>query len=126
MAVVPTPSSLSTGPHRQVSRRNASRSDVTLVDLRENAERELHGLISGSIHTPYIRLEDAVGPGGVLREMASSTGKTLIYYCAHGERSAMAVQISQALGLANVCHLVGGIDAWKSAGGPVEEPATSR
>lgn len=102
------------------------RSDVALVDLREDAERELHGIISGSIHTPYARLEDAVGPGGVLREIVSSTGKTLIYYCAYGERSALAVQTSQALGLANVCHLVGGIDAWKSAGGPVEEPATSR
>ncbi|MCH8194256.1 MAG: rhodanese-like domain-containing protein [Planctomycetes bacterium] len=36
------------------------------------------------------------------------------------ERSALAVQASRDAGLDNVCHLVGGIDAWIEAGGPVE------
>ncbi len=52
--------------------------------------------------------------------MAAATGKRLIYYCAYGERSALAVETSQAMGLSNVCHLVGGIDAWEKAGGPLE------
>ena len=33
----------------------------------------------------------------------------------------MAVESSQEMGLENVCHLVGGIDAWAKAGGPIEE-----
>ena len=96
------------------------RPDVALVDLREDAERQRDGVIPGSIHAPYTRLDRFIGPGGMLREMASSTGKKLIYYCAYGERSTMAVQTSRALGLDEVCHLVGGIDAWVKAGGPLE------
>ena len=88
-----------------------------VVDLRETSEREKHGMIPGSIHAPYRRLDQFIGPSGMLREMAESTGKRLIYYCAFGERSAMAVQTSKDLGIADVCHLTGGIDAWKSAGG---------
>ncbi len=99
------------------------RSEVTLVDLREDAERQRDGVIPGSIHAPYARLDRFIGPGGMLREMATSTGRKLIYYCAYGERSAMAVGISQELGLDDVCHLVGGIDAWAKAGGPIENEA---
>lgn len=93
--------------------------ECVLVDLREDSEREKHGYIPSSIHAPYTRLDHFIKPGGMLREMASATGKRLIYYCAYGERSALAVQTSQGMGLENVCHLVGGIDAWKKAGGPL-------
>jgi glyoxylase-like metal-dependent hydrolase (beta-lactamase superfamily II)/rhodanese-related sulfurtransferase len=94
--------------------------DCVLVDLREDSEREKHGYIANSIQAPYTRLDRFIKPGGLLREMANATGKRLIYYCAYGERSALAVQTSQGMGLENVCHLVGGIDAWKKAGGPLE------
>jgi rhodanese-related sulfurtransferase len=43
----------------------------------------------------------------------------IAFYCALGERSAMAVQAAQAAGLGTACHIAGGIDAWKKAGGPV-------
>ena len=36
-----------------------------------------------------------------------------------GERSAMAVQAAQAAQLGSACHLEGGVDAWKRAGGPL-------
>ena len=94
--------------------------DCTLIDLREDHEREEHGYIPGSIHAPYTRLDRFVKPGGMLREMAAATGKRLIYYCAYGERSALAVETSQAMGLENVCHLVGGVDAWEKAGGELD------
>ncbi len=96
------------------------RPDIALVDLREDAERARDGVIPGSIHAPYTRLDRFIKPGGVLREMAASTAKKLVYYCAYGERSAMAVQTSREIGLDNVCHLVGGIGAWAEAGGPIE------
>ena len=53
-------------------------------------------------------------------ELAKSTGKRLVFYCAFGERSAMAVQAAQDAGLASACHIQGGIDAWKKTGGPLE------
>ncbi len=57
----------------------------------------------------------------MLREMAASTGRRLFYDCAFGERSAMSVEISRGAGLGDVCHLVGGIDAWVKIGGPLDK-----
>ena len=64
--------------------------------------------------------DQGVHAGGLLHEIASATGKRLVFYCAYGERSAMAVQAAQEQGLTNCCHVSGGIDAWKKAGCPLE------
>jgi glyoxylase-like metal-dependent hydrolase (beta-lactamase superfamily II)/rhodanese-related sulfurtransferase len=93
------------------------RPDVTLIDLREKSERDKHGVIAGSLHAPYADLGENIARGGVLYELASATSKRLVFYCAYGERSAMAVQAAQSIGLTSACHLQGGIDAWKRAGG---------
>jgi len=95
------------------------RPDVAFVDLRERAEREKHGTIAGSLHTPYPELVENVAPGGMLHELACATGKRILFYCAFGERSAMAVRAAQDAGLPSACHITGGIDAWKKAGGPL-------
>jgi rhodanese-related sulfurtransferase len=92
---------------------------VALVDLRERTEREKHGIIAGSLHSPYPELAANVRPGGMLHELARATGKRIIFYCAFGERSAMAVRAAQDAGLASACHIQGGIDAWKRASGPL-------
>ncbi len=94
--------------------------DVAFVDLRERAEREKHGIIAGSIHAPYPDIQINVRSGGMLNELARATGKRILFYCAFGERSAMAVQAAQDCGLESVRHLQGGIDAWKKACGPLE------
>jgi glyoxylase-like metal-dependent hydrolase (beta-lactamase superfamily II)/rhodanese-related sulfurtransferase len=93
------------------------RSDVILVDLREARERQIHGVIPGALHAPYRDLEASVCEGGVLHALAK--GRRLIFYCAFGERSAMAVEVAQAAGITDVAHLHGGLAAWKEAGGPL-------
>src|SRR6266852_5540682 len=95
------------------------RTDVALIDLREKSEREKHGVIPGSLHAPYPDLNQNIARGGMLYELAAATSKRLLFYCAFGERSAMAVQAAQSMGLGSACHLQGGIDAWKKAGGPL-------
>jgi sulfur dioxygenase len=95
------------------------RPEVALVDLRESNEREKHGVIPGSLHAPYPDLAAHVQRGGMLHELASATGKRVMFYCAFGERSAMAVQAAQDAGLSSACHIQGGIDAWKKASGPL-------
>jgi sulfur dioxygenase len=95
------------------------RSDVTLVDLREKSERDKHGIIPGSLHAPYRDLPQYIAPGGMLHELAAATGKRMVFYCAFGERSAMAVQAAQDAGLNSARHIQGGIDAWKKTGGPI-------
>jgi sulfur dioxygenase len=93
--------------------------DIVLIDLRERTEREKHGVIAGSLHAPYPDLQANIQAGGMLHELASATSKRLVFYCAFGERSAMAVQAAQDAGVATACHIHGGIDAWKKADGPV-------
>jgi sulfur dioxygenase len=95
------------------------RPDVSIVDLREKSEREKHGIIPGSLHAPYPELAEQISDGGMLHELAAATGKRLVFYCAFGERSAMAVQAAQDAGLKTACHIEGGIDAWKKASGPL-------
>jgi glyoxylase-like metal-dependent hydrolase (beta-lactamase superfamily II)/rhodanese-related sulfurtransferase len=99
--------------------------DVVLIDLRERGERERHGVIPGSLHVPYPALQENTAPGGMLHALATATGKRLLFYCAFGERSAMAVRSAQDAGLSSSCHLEGGVAAWKAAGGPTE-PAQKR
>src|SRR6185312_9891476 len=60
-----------------------------------------------------------------LHELAKSTSKRLLFYCAFGERSAMAVQAAQDAGLASACHIEGGIGAWKKAQGPLAHARVS-
>ena len=97
------------------------RPDVLLVDLRESGERSKHGTLSGALHAPYPSIEESLSSlgGGMLREVAAATGRRVVFFCAFGERSAMAVKAATEAGLANTAHIAGGIDAWKKAGGPV-------
>ena len=95
------------------------RPDVAFVDLRETTERQKHGSIPGAVHAPYGELLENISEGGMLRELAHATDKRIVFYCAYGERSAMAVQAAQDAGLVAALHVEGGIDAWKKAGGAV-------
>jgi len=91
--------------------------DVAFIDLRENSEREKHGIIPGSLHAPYPDLAANLATGGLLRVLASD--RRLLFYCAFGERSAMAVQAAQDARLTSASHIQGGMGAWKNAGGPL-------
>ena len=95
------------------------RPDVAFVDLRETSEREKHGSIPGALHAPYGDLQDNIRAGGILRELARATDRRIVFYCAFGERSAMAVQAAQDAGMISAIHIEGGIDAWKRAQGPL-------
>jgi glyoxylase-like metal-dependent hydrolase (beta-lactamase superfamily II)/rhodanese-related sulfurtransferase len=131
MMDVAVPANMKVGLHQEeVARRGwavtaeqglrlVGKPDIALIDLREKNERERHGVIPGSLHVPYPSLLENISAGGMLHELAKSTGKRLVFYCAFGERSAMAVQAAQDAKLASACHLQGGIAAWKATGGPI-------
>jgi sulfur dioxygenase len=54
---------------------------------------------------------------GLLHELAEATGKRLLFYCAFGERSTIAVQAARDAGITTARHIQGGINAWKIVGG---------
>jgi len=92
---------------------------ILLIDLREQGERRKHGIIPGSVHAPYPDLANNVQPGGILHQLGTMSGNNLLFYCAFGERSGMAVQAAQDSGLSTARHIEGGLDGWRKAGGPI-------
>jgi len=91
---------------------------VLFVDLRETLERQRMGFIPGSLHTPYLNLEQAIGDGGLLSGMLKELGKPVVLYCAYGERSALALKMVKEKGFLDARHLGGGMDKWTGADAP--------
>jgi sulfur dioxygenase len=91
---------------------------VQLVDIREESERRRDGAIPGSIHLPYGHFASHCSDSGALRGL--SRNANVLIYCAVGERSTLAIEIADELGLKNITHMPGGFRAWKTEGGDVE------
>jgi molybdopterin/thiamine biosynthesis adenylyltransferase/rhodanese-related sulfurtransferase len=102
---------LEIGPARAHERLGANDPPV-LIDIREEWELEA-GRIGGSEHIPMAELGEKLGP---------YRGRSLILYCAHGNRSLRAAKALSEHGFEEVVSLAGGIVAWDEAGLPVEAP----
>ena len=84
--------------------------DFVLIDLREDGERARHGMIQGAVHAPYSQFYNQ------LDVLGAYGAKPIIFFCAAGERSAMAVRMAHDKGYDNAAHLIGGFTAWQSQG----------
>ena len=87
-----------------------------IVDLRESVERIKDGSIPDSVNAPYGNFDDFMCEGGFLRELVNKVSLKLVFYCAYGERSTLAVHRSINMGFKDVYHLIGGVKSWKSEG----------
>lgn len=96
--------------------------DVVFVDVREPAELTANGKIPESIHAPRGMLEFHIDPESPYFMEQFDDDKEFVFYCAVGGRSALAAQTAQEMGLSNVASVEGGFNAWKSSGGPIDEP----
>ena len=79
-----------------------------LIDVREDSEIKRQGSIDGSIQVSYNKLPDYLH-----RKRRELSNSKLVFYCAVGERSALAVQLCQSYNFKNANHLIGGINKWK-------------
>jgi rhodanese-related sulfurtransferase len=95
--------------------------DVVFVDLRDVRELKREGKITGAFHCPRGLLEFWIDAESPYYNKVFGEDKRFIFYCNLGWRSALAADVAQKLGLKNVCHIDGGFEAWKRAGGAVEE-----
>lgn len=101
-------------------RKVCAHEDVILIDLREDTERTRDGWIARSIHVPYKDLDSQLRPSGALMQIAKDHQGHIVLYCAHGERSALAVDTIRNAGFSGVKHLKGGLKAWIDSGGDIE------
>lgn len=99
------------------------RDDVTFVDIRDIRELNRDGRVPGAFHCPRGMLEFWVDPESKYHKPVFAEDKRFVFFCAAGQRSALATQTAQRMGLKPVAHIAGGFGAWKAAGGPIEAPA---
>jgi len=102
--------------------RLAKSDGVLLVDIRDVRELQREGKISGALHAPRGMLEFWIDPESPYHRPVFSSGKTFIFFCAGGLRSALATKTAQDMGLSPVKHIEGGFGAWREAGLPIEQP----
>lgn len=94
--------------------------DVVIVDIRDVRERQRAGFIPGSTHAPRGMIEFWVDPDSpYFKEVFGQEGKTYLFHCASGWRSALTVATLQDMGF-DAAHITNGFSSWKEAGGPVE------
>lgn len=104
----------------QEAQRLAINDDVVLVDIRDPRELEREGRIAGALHAPRGMLEFWVDPESPYHKPIFASGKTFVFFCGGGLRSALATKTMQDMGLAPVKHIEGGFGAWRDAGLPIE------
>lgn len=80
---------------------------ILLVDVREPHELA-GGMIPGSIAMPLSRFEPAALPTG--------DGRRIVFSCAAGVRSRVAIEACRKAGLACDEHFAGGFRGWLAAG----------
>jgi rhodanese-related sulfurtransferase len=96
--------------------------ETVLVDLRDPREMDRDGKIPGAFECTRGMLEFWIDPESPYHKPMFASGKTFVFFCAGGWRSALATRTAQDMGLAPVRHILGGFTAWKAAGLPVEAP----
>jgi rhodanese-related sulfurtransferase len=96
---------------------------AALVDIRSDRQRDRDGIVPGARHVPRNVLEWRCDPASPSRdaELASRTLQ-LIVMCDEGYQSSLAAATLQQLGLRRATDMIGGFEAWRTAGLPVTPP----
>ncbi len=97
----------------------ASTGEALIVDLRSSDERRRYGIVPGSLHVPRSVLEWRADPTSDWQNPHLEGRERLILLCAQGYSSSLAAASLVDLGHAWAGDVVGGFDAWLSAGLPV-------
>jgi adenylyltransferase/sulfurtransferase len=102
-------------PFSRLDPKNASErisnGELTVVDVRENWEYARDHIPSAKL-TPLGQI--------ISRPREAITDDNVIFVCEVGQRSAVAAEMAAALGMQHVYNLEGGMQAWRTAGLPVE------
>lgn len=91
--------------------------DTQFVDLRDIRELYRTGVIPGAYSCPRGMLEFWIDKESPYHKEVFDGAKLFVFYCDNGWRSALAAKVALEMGLPEVCHLQGGLDAWMQSGG---------
>lgn len=85
--------------------------EILVVDVRNRSEWDA-GHLKGAHHVPLATLTD--------HRAELPTDRPLVVQCETGSRSAVAASVLRSHGFTDVTNAAGGLEAWRSAGLPVE------
>jgi rhodanese-related sulfurtransferase len=91
-----------------------------LVDTRCEELRRADGIVPGSVHVPLSVLFWRLDPASGYDDPAlSDLERQVILICAEGYSSSLAAATLRQLGFERATDVVGGFEAWRTAGLPV-------
>ncbi len=102
----------------ELADRRSSIDRLQIVDVRNEGEARIAGMVPGARLVPLPRLLDHLAD-------LDPTAPTVVH-CAGGYRSAIAASVLRANGFADVSDLVGGFGAWTGAGLPVVDATPAK
>jgi rhodanese-related sulfurtransferase len=92
-----------------------------LVDIRSECQRDADGVVPGSLFIARNMLEWRMDPSsGHQHPSVGGLDRRVILMCNEGYQSSLAAATLQALGFARATDVIGGFQAWRDAGLPVE------
>jgi rhodanese-related sulfurtransferase len=92
---------------------------LTLVDIRDPAERSMTGVARGAVAIPLSTFQMKADPRSPEHHADLKADKPVALYCASGARSQMAAQAMLRMGYSEVYNL-GGLHDWTRAGGALD------
>jgi rhodanese-related sulfurtransferase len=103
---------------------DATRMGAALIDIRADSQIVRDGAIPGAVVIPRNILEWRLDPASKSREPgAPKLDDLVILICDEGYQSSLAAATLQQLGFAQATDVIGGFQAWRSAGLPIR-PST--
>jgi rhodanese-related sulfurtransferase len=95
--------------------------DALIVDVRSERERERDGAVPGALHFPRNVLEWRLDPdSGAADPRVGGLDRLVVVMCHEGYQSSLAAAGLIDLGFDRATDMVGGFQAWRAAGLPVE------
>lgn len=99
---------------------SASRDGAALIDIRSEGQIRRDGLVPGATVIPRNVLEWRLDPSCPHRDRAlAAAGRRVILLCDEGYQSSLAAATLKRFGL-EATDVVGGFQAWRAAGMPIE------
>ena len=93
--------------------------NILIIDVRDGKAIDETGTIAGALRIPRGFIEFAADAATDFHDPALVKSKEIMVVCAAGGMAALAGKTLKEMGYKSVYN-IGGFDAWKEAGGPVE------
>jgi rhodanese-related sulfurtransferase len=105
----------------------ATKDGAVLLDIRSEVARERDGVIPGAAFHRRSVLEWRLDPASGSSDPAlADPGLHVILVCEAGYSSSLAAATLQELGFTRATDLIGGFEAWRDAGLPIEPGPPTR